>query len=226
MPNPQHHDSSSAKVLVGASLALTVVALTFLVSALVVPPGGRMNYSRQMRRTDVRENAPAAVRGTTLPSQRLCDTTGCLYQNNNHLFSIQYPKDWEVREGLFGTIVSFVSPLTSKKDQFSENINIVSEPVAPGTTLEQYYDGSEENLKKYFTQFKVIKVASATLGGSPARVVTYSANQGNVKLRTTQIFSLRGTKAYIVTISNIQSNPTVFFPEMVKMADSFTFANP
>lgn len=217
---PQPASSSpTPRVLVITSLVIAVIAVSLVLSSLTASnlPARKSQVLRNPK------NVPAAVAGTTLPSRKTCGSGSCTYINDTHRFSLVYPSAWEAREGLFGTIVSLVTPLGGKNDQFSENINVVSEKVGDDMTLESYYKASEENLKKYFTQFKVVKVDTAQLGGVPARIVTYNATQGTVKLRTTQIFALNDGKAYIVTISNLQSSPTTNFTDMVKVADSFAF---
>lgn len=225
MLNASQNVSSAPRIFIGVTLAFTAIATCLLVSAFIYPEG---SFGRHTSLTasglKERPSQPAAVvRGTIPPSERSCSNSVCVYHNSEQHISLQYPESWGVREGLFGTIVSFISPLNGKNDQFSENINVVTENVGSDMTLDDYYKASEANLKKYFTQFKVIKIDSASLGGSPARIVTYNATQGTVKLHTTQIFSLNSGKAYIVTLSNIQSSPTTFFSDMAKIAGSFTF---
>lgn len=137
---------------------------------------------------------------------------------------MQYPETWSLRENSFNTIVSFLSPVTNKDDKFSENVNVVSEAVGDKSiTLDQYYKVSEENLKKFFSDFKLIKNEATTLSGSPARMVIYSASQNQLKLRTTQTFTIKDGKAYIVTLTNTQSEPNQYMGEMLKISQSFQF---
>ena len=147
-----------------------------------------------------------------------------VYENSKEKFAMQYPEAWTVAENSFNTIVSFRSPLTNKDDKFSENVNVVSEVIGDkNITLDQYYKVSEENLKKFFSDFKLIKNESTTLSGSPARMVIYSASQSQLKLRTTQIFTIKDGKAYIVTLTNTQSEPNQYLQDMLKISQSFQF---
>lgn len=147
-----------------------------------------------------------------------------VYQNNKEAFAMQYPESWTIRENSFNTIVSFLSPITSKDDKFAENVNVVSETIADKTvTLDDYYKVSEENLKKFFADFKLLKNEATTLSGVPARMVVYTASQNQLKLRTTQIFTIKNGKAYIVTLTNTQSDPNQYMTEMLKISQSFQF---
>jgi hypothetical protein len=171
-----------------------------------------------------------AAGATVVP--RTCANGLCFYENKKELFTAQYPQGWDVREGSFGTIVSFLSPLTDKTDQFSENVNVVDENLgSQKISLADYYKASEDNLKKYFTDFKTLRNDATTLGGYPARIIVYTATQNGdanstvppIKLRTTQIFTIKDNKAYILTLTNTQDKPDTYYPEMLKIAESFNF---
>jgi serine/threonine-protein kinase len=169
-----------------------------------------------------------------------------VYQNKTEGFAIQYPESWTVREKNFNTIVSFLSPLTNNGkfvDKFAENVNIVSQKIDDkNITLDQYYKYSEDNLKLFFKDFKLIKNEATTLSGVPARMVIYNATQelstpagstgatkpdtgtgAKISLRTTQIFTLKNNKAYIITLTNTQNDPNQYMSEMLKISQSFQF---
>lgn len=165
-----------------------------------------------------------------------------VYENNKEKFAMQYPEAWSLREDSFNTLVSFLSPHVDKDDKFAENVNVVNENLGDkNVTLDQYYKVSEENLKKFFSDFKLLKNEATTLSGVPARMVIYTAsqdtsaraagdNQPSVKdtanklyLRTTQIFTIKDGKAFIITITNTQADPNQYMTEMLKIAQSFQF---
>jgi hypothetical protein len=150
-----------------------------------------------------------------------CFKKNCLYIDNVRHFSLNYPESWQVREGVLGTAVTFVTPFTSAKDSFAENISVVTEEVVPGTTVDMYYKNSEENIKKYFSDFKLLKSEPVMLGDFLGRMVVYSSVQGSVRLKTTQLFVINQGVAYVITITNIQSDPTAFAKEMMAVAQSF-----
>lgn len=147
-----------------------------------------------------------------------------VYQNSKEKFAMQYPEGWEARENSLNTLVSFLSPLKNKDDKFAENVNVVSETTGDQTiSLDQYYKVSEENLKQFFSDFKLLKNEATTLAGLPARMVIYNASQNQLKLRTTQIFTIKDGQAYIVTLTNTQADPTQYTADMLKIAQSFQF---
>ena len=147
-----------------------------------------------------------------------------LFESMDEGFTIQYPETWSVREKEKSTIVSFISPLQDKKDAFAENINVVSEILGGNSlSLEEYYKYSEANLRKFFADFKLLKNESTVISGLPGRIVVYTTNQNQLKLRTTQIFTIKNGKAYIITITNSQADPNQHFEDMMKIAQSFRF---
>jgi hypothetical protein len=181
-------------------------------------------HDRQQRPgygADVNKKIPSTDNANQRIGTSSCFKKNCLYLDNLRHFSLNYPESWQVREGVLGTAVTFVTPFTNPKDSFAENVSVVTENVIVGTTVDEYYKSSEENIKKYFSDFKLLKSEPVMLGDFLGRMVTYSSVQGSVRLKTTQLFVINQGVAYVITITNIQSDPTAFTKEMMAVAQSF-----
>ena len=74
-------------------------------------------------------------------------------------YTIDYPKDWELDEsGQMGTSFILFSPLTSQKDQFRENVNLlVQDLTGYNLDLDKYVEISEEQVKTLITDGKIIE---------------------------------------------------------------------
>lgn len=167
--------------------------------------------------------SPAANPSTPSRYSASCYEGSCFYQDKIRQFALTYPETWQMREGILGTAVTILSPLKNSDDHFAESLNVITEEVSPTTTLDGYYTASEENIKNYFSRFKLLKNEPATVGSYPGRMLVYQLSQGSVHLRTTQFFVLKDGRAYIITLTNLQSEPNTLLKEMTAMAKSFQF---
>jgi hypothetical protein len=120
------------------------------------------------------------------------------YSNATARFAVDYPSDWVMREGVFGTTVMVVRP---NPNGFSSNFNVVVLRVPAGTTLEATEDGLIEQLEAIITDFKLVAKQPATLAGQPAISVLYTGRQGKFNLVWYQVLTVRGTFAYAVTFT-------------------------
>ncbi len=191
-----------------------------------------------------RSNTPSTAIVTPTPTATSSEPASTLtpqgdknvYHHRDLGINIAIPTNWQVREGSIKTaenatssypIISFLSPRSNAQDQFSENVSVVVEDINDlSVTLADYFKVSEEKLKEFFTDYKLIKNESSTLGGQPARLIIYTATSrppNPTNLRTTQYFTIKDGKAYIVTITNLASKPGENFNTMQTIAQSFMF---
>lgn len=150
-----------------------------------------------------------------------------IYTNKMHGFTMQYPENWSLQEGQYGTLVSFSSP-QEKNDTFLENINVVTEELPANyknLSLEDYVSTSLESLKKSLNDFKLVETKSIQLSGQTGKQVTYTVTQGELKPYTRQFVTLKNGVAYIVTYITTQSDPTKYLDVATQVVNSFKLTN-
>jgi len=91
-------------------------------------------------------------------------------------FSIEFPPDWDRREGLVGSVVAAMSPQEGPGDDFRENVNIIVTTKLPGWMgLKEFDDLNMKRMSQTLPGFTVIESGDVTLNGTPAKWHLYSA---------------------------------------------------
>ena len=116
-------------------------------------------------------------------------------------FTIKYPSDWKVDEsGTMGTKVIFFSPLESADDQFSENINIMTQDLtASPMTLKEYTDLSVKQINTLVTNGKIIESTTMQTPSGEGQRLVYTMDQGQYHLQFEQLYVIKKDKVYLVT---------------------------
>lgn len=120
-------------------------------------------------------------------------TSAAPYKSANG-YTITPPKGWTTSNATAGTEVVFMSPTR-------ENLNVVSQQVPKGTTMEQARAQSIVLLRRVMTKYKVLGQGTSTLGGQRALTLTsgYVLNQPSQKLRAYQEFTIRSGRLFVFT---------------------------
>lgn len=124
------------------------------------------------------------------------------YTNSEHGFSLRYPKDWDVEEGLMWSIVSFVGPIVVVGEkEYMVSINVGSDKLAksPKITLKDYARLAGLTLKKSFENCKKVDERSATISGLPAIVSTWSEGSGADVFMHKQAYFLKQDVGYVIS---------------------------
>ena len=101
-----------------------------------------------------------------------------------------------------GTKVIFFSPLESADDQFSENINILTQDLTTSPmTLKEYTDLSIQQINTLVTNGKVIESTTIQTPNGEGQRLVYTMDQGKLHLQFEQVFIIKKDKVYIVTYS-------------------------
>ena len=145
-----------------------------------------------------------------------------VYRNADYGLEAQYPAGWKAVEGLMGTAVVFASPLESKEDKFSENVNIIVEDVSahPGMTLGKYIERAKAKLAVFITEYSPKDSRDSILAGQPAKMIEYTGRQGVFNLHILQAVTLVNGKAYVVTFTAEEGNYERYLPAAKRIIES------
>lgn len=138
-------------------------------------------------------------------------------------YSIQYPTTWELNNSKqMGTSFILFSPLTSEKDQFKENVNLLIQDLKGyNLDLDKYTAISEEQIKTMITDGKIVESKKMTSGTSAYQKIIYTGTQGIFKLEFEQYYWVEKDKAYILTFTCEESQFADFKPVGEKILNSF-----
>lgn len=122
---------------------------------------------------------------------------------NKNNISIDYPKDWELNEsGQMGTNFILFSPLTSPKDQFRENVNLlVQDLTGYNLDLEKYVEISEKQIKTLMANGKIIKSKRVLNKELSYQKIIFKGKQGVLDLKFEQYCWEVEDKAYVLTLT-------------------------
>lgn len=118
-------------------------------------------------------------------------------------YSIDYPKDWELSEsGQMGTSFIIFSPLTSQKDRFRENVNLLIQDLTGyNLDLDGYVEISEAQIETMMTNGKIIESTRVTDNTLDYHKVVYTGKQGNLNLKFEQYYWVVRDKAFVLTLT-------------------------
>jgi len=122
---------------------------------------------------------------------------------NEKNYSIEYPSDWELnKSGQMGTKFILFSQLTSKNDQFKENVNlIVQDLTGHNIDLNQYVEISENQIKTMITDGNIISSERVKKDEKEFQRVIYTGKQGIYDLQFEQYYWVENNNAYVLTLT-------------------------
>ena len=124
-----------------------------------------------------------------------------VFTSTSPAFTIAHPSGWNTKTDVSGAIVAFVTPRSGSSDQFSENVNVLTETVPQGTTLEQYTAASLANADSVIQNFQKLSSSTTTLSGLPAQRMEYSGSVSGKSLQFLAEWAVSGTTAWVLTYS-------------------------
>jgi PsbP-like protein len=118
-------------------------------------------------------------------------------------YAISYPKDWDLDQSeQMGTKFFLFSKLSSDKDVFKDNINLIIQDLkGQNIDFKKFVEISEGQIKTMFPNSNMEENKSILLNGKTFQKVIYTGDQGEYKLRFTQYYCVENDKAYVLTFS-------------------------
>ncbi len=143
------------------------------------------------------------------------------YVNQAKGFRIDFPADWEIREGEMGLDVIGLSPLEGPSDQFRENVSVASSPMKAPMDGDAILDANIPAMIKLVTEFKPGTRDHFEIGGVKAARLEYTQRQGMNKLSVT-LYALPGrSRAYLLYCTAESSAAPRFGQRFEKIVSSF-----
>jgi hypothetical protein len=139
---------------------------------------------------------------TTESKSKTVDTVEwkSLTENN---YSISYPNNWELNiSGQMGTSFILFSPLSSKEDQFKENVNLLIQDLAGhNLDIDKYVEISEGQIKTLITDGEILESKRITTDNLEYQKVVYTGTQGIFNLKFEQYYWVIGDNAFVLTLT-------------------------
>ena len=206
-----------------AILSLALVVL--LAGCIAIPPTPDTSPTPTPARTLT--PAPTAtpfVAPTNTPAHTATPGANFLpYENSARGIRMMYPANWEKLENVMGSIVAFRSPQEGASDRFREGVNVVTEDLPAGVTLDAYTNVSLTQLRNIITDFNLTESSPTTLSGNPAQKIVYTGKQGTYDLKFMQVLCVKGGKGYVISYVAEASEFSAYSQRAQQIIDSFEF---
>lgn len=150
------------------------------------------------------------------------------YQNSQYGFSVEYPSDWNVKEGQQGYVADFVSPDESAFDKYSEflGVKVVSLASQPDTTVQQAAEAWEQqtvDATSTDSNLKIVDRKSSTVGGNEARTIVYTINIDNLPVKGSATITLKNNNGYIFQYFAEREKYDKYLPDIEAILSSVNF---
>ena len=144
------------------------------------------------------------------------------YESNTG-YSLKYPNGWTTQEQSSPfNVVLFKSPLESKSDNFSENVNVIVEK-APGYTTEQYYQANIKSINQNHTlkNFKILESGNKIIYGKTGKYLIYTHTYNNTPLKVKAYFFTNGENGYVITCTAKPETFNTYLPTFENIVSTF-----
>lgn len=139
------------------------------------------------------------------------------YESKDKKYSIEFPDDWDVKEGYMGTDVMGVSKVEG------ETVNVVVSQLQKPQSLQEYTAGGCEALGKELTDFKLIDSGNSTIDGEPALWCLFTAKENGTAIQVLDYLFTKDKFGYVITCGSSPSNFDAAKPSLEKIAQTFKF---
>jgi len=140
-------------------------------------------------------------------------------------FTIDYPFDWiPDTSGNIGSTFFLSSPLLGQEDTYSENINLILQPLPnPKMTLDEYVAESLKQLPFYFADYKLISQEELKKKKNQYHHLEYSGKINGVELYFKQFIWLKNGKSYQLTFTGEGSTFSLYQEISTQIMESLKF---
>jgi hypothetical protein len=147
------------------------------------------------------------------------------YVNKEHNYQIDYPVQWEKRQSPPLDLILF-APLKPGALHSNATMNLISQNIGSGVTLDQVYEQSIKNLTSELKDVQIQTSGEAKLNGIPSKWVRYTHAMKGMKFTVLQYFILQGENVYLMTFSTPTDQYEAYRSDFENIASSFRSLSP
>lgn len=146
------------------------------------------------------------------------------YHSNRYGFSVRYPVQWSLTENKDGAAVIFTSPMATKLDTFSENVNIVVQDISSRPMdLQKYTQTAINQMQVVFDQnLEIVESSPAMLAGLPAHKFVFIGKGPDTELEFMSVWTLDNLTAYQITYTAPSSGYKQYLLKAQGIINSFS----
>lgn len=153
------------------------------------------------------------------------EVEGQTYTNSEYGFSCDFPKDWDVEEGIGGLTVMFAGPVEGEYD-YLVNINVIVDELLIRMELDEYIGLSDLQIRRQFPSYTVVQQYETTVGGVTAivQVITIDAiDSGGYPIKDAVATIIKGKTIYQITLDVTEDLYEKYRDEFALVISTFKF---
>ncbi len=163
--------------------------------------------------------------GMVANTSKALDPDFSRYEDKVNGYQIDFPKDWEEKEGSSGTNVIALSPLQNDQDMFRENVNVTIRDLSGDgseTSLKATAEAAIEDIRTILKNVQVETSRAETINGMNGWTLVYTGSKDDFNGKFKQFVIFQGGHAYAITYSAAATDYTTFESDAQKSFNSFT----
>jgi hypothetical protein len=138
-------------------------------------------------------------------------------------FTVKAPDGWTQRDTVISRIeYTFMMPPLQQGSPFQANVNIVTQQLKQGLTLDRYMESTQQELQTFFSDYKEISVGERTVTGVKAKWMKCQYSRQESGLLNIEITVLiKNNIAYAITLTTLANELDKYAPAMEEILGSF-----
>ena len=149
------------------------------------------------------------------------------YENSTFGFKMNYPSGWIMHEAGpndIHMVVGFLAPGEDMDNPVNYVlVQVENLPAKPTITFDQYAQAVTDNLKKSYSDFKLVSVKNMKISGLPGKELTYTMSSGQSNYHNILALTVKDNKAYTITLDSLTDKYSIFESSAAEMINSFEF---
>lgn len=142
----------------------------------------------------------------------------------NGRFTVTTPTGWTKTDTVVSHVhYTFLKGPMSTDSMFQVNVNILSQQVKDGITVDDYMDGTEAQMANIFDNYKKLKEGERTVSGVTAKWLKYSFSNNDASLWLSGQLSVlvKDNITYVITLTAPAEELEKYSPVLDTILDSF-----
>lgn len=188
------------------ALALVLVAIVPFIVVLVHP--------------EIRQN----ISGLLQNDSSLTKTEFSTFDSSNFFgFRMKYPKSWRIQkieDRFTGDVAKFFPLQNSDSNSFQPEISVEVQDLKKPILLPDYTNSRVNEITQFLKNPRIHDSRSAKLANLPAHEVVYTGKQEQYNVKMMAVWTVKGSRAYIVTYTAEESQYDAFLETAQAMINS------
>ncbi len=152
------------------------------------------------------------------------DSSLLTYDSSNYfMIRMKYPKSWRIQkieDRFTGDVAKFFLPQNNSSNSFQPELSVEMQDLQKPISLPEYTNSKVNEITQYSTSPRIHESHPAKLANLPAHEVIYTGKQEQVNVKMMAVWTVKDSKAYIVTYTAEESQYDAFLKTAQAMINS------